>query len=475
MVERGPYLKGGKETMPALTGLRFLLAALVMLYHLGVQQMQRAPGWAGSIVSHGFLAVNAFFILSGFVLAQSYLDAPGNLRGSRAAFWIARFARIYPVYALTIIFSYPHRYEYGAGSFTGAGETIASISVFTLMQAWWPAYAVFVNTAAWSLSVEAFFYLCFPFVIRFVAGKGRRGLIGSMGACWMLLVIPTALSVMAGRGLLGPSPAALASTRDWAAFVQFNPVLHLPSFVMGIALQRLFALERGGKLVSSWRAGLLSGGALLLIGVILGAGWALPKPLVHKGLLAPLFAALIFGLASGRGLLAAALGHRAMVRLGEASYSVYLLHVPMQGVALAINRATLQLPVFSWSFLGLDFAITIGASVLALDFVEKPYRKSVSAGLGHLSLETIFQNAAWMKIFQRRQPLFRSHEGPARNQADEFAAGDSGAMERGLLAYGGENHRHRGALEVGKVHADLGQAPRLEANAHRLDARQPSV
>ena len=71
--------------MPALTGLRFLLAGLVMIYHVAGVQMKDAPRWAGSIVSYGYIAVNAFFILSGFVLAHSYLDAQGRLRGLRRA------------------------------------------------------------------------------------------------------------------------------------------------------------------------------------------------------------------------------------------------------------------------------------------------------------------------------------------------------------------------------------------------------
>ena len=202
-----------------------------------------------------------------------------------------------------------------------------------------------------------------------------------MTACWILLLAPAALFVVAGRGLLSPAAQSIAMTTRCAAFIQFNPALHLPAFVMGIALQRLFALERPGALVNSWRTAAISWGSLLLIGVILGAGWKLPAQLVHKGLLAPAFAALIFSLASGRGALAAALGHRIMVRLGEASYSVYLLHLPLQGVALAINSMTLRIPVASWTFLAADFAVTIAVSFLALDYVETPYRKSIAAGL----------------------------------------------------------------------------------------------
>jgi peptidoglycan/LPS O-acetylase OafA/YrhL len=72
--------------MPPLTGLRFFLALLVVLYHLGAKPMRDAPAWIGAIVGHGYLAVSAFFVLSGFVLAHTYLDSAGQLRGSRRNF-----------------------------------------------------------------------------------------------------------------------------------------------------------------------------------------------------------------------------------------------------------------------------------------------------------------------------------------------------------------------------------------------------
>src|SRR5882672_8546864 len=109
----------GKEVMPALTGLRFLLAGLVMLFHVAGKQMAHAPAWIGAMVGHGYLSVNAFFILSGFVLAHSYLDSAGRLRGERWNFWIALFARIYPVYALAIILCFPYRFHFGLNQPTG--------------------------------------------------------------------------------------------------------------------------------------------------------------------------------------------------------------------------------------------------------------------------------------------------------------------------------------------------------------------
>src|SRR5271170_3917583 len=111
--------------MPALTGLRFFLAALVLLFHVAAKPMQDAPGWLRGIVGHGYLAVNAFFILSGFVLAHTYLDANGKLKGSRRNFWEARFARIYPVYGLTIALSLPNWLQQNQGSHAGWIDALA--------------------------------------------------------------------------------------------------------------------------------------------------------------------------------------------------------------------------------------------------------------------------------------------------------------------------------------------------------------
>ncbi len=367
--------------MPALTGLRFPLAFLVLLYHLAGNPMKSAPGWVASITGFGYIAVNAFFILSGFVLAHSYLDPRGKLRCSRGDFWIARFARIYPVYALAILLSFPHRFDHGQGAMSGWADLGSSLAVFTLVQAWIPSLALFINSAAWSLSAEAMFYLGFPVLIRLVTGKTRGALVGVIAICWILLLAPASALLLVASGAIGPSASAFVATESWSAFIQYNPLLHVPAFVMGIATQRLFLLERSGHLVNSWKSAAVSVGSLAAIGIILGSGAPIPRPLAQNGLLALGFAALIFGLASGRGALAAVLGHPALVKLGEASYALYLLHLPLWGLTLAVNELTFRWAESSWSFLSADIMITVSVSLAALTFVETPYRKSIGAGL----------------------------------------------------------------------------------------------
>ena len=96
------------DYLPALTGLRFWLAVWVILHHItGNGMMLRA--WAGGLpapalqmLRGGYLAVQTFFVLSGFVLARTYADATWDRR-SLGRFFTARFARIYPVYFVSLI------------------------------------------------------------------------------------------------------------------------------------------------------------------------------------------------------------------------------------------------------------------------------------------------------------------------------------------------------------------------------------
>src|SRR5580692_299685 len=103
-----------------------------------------------------------------------------------------------------------------------------------------------------------------------------------------------------------------------------------------------------------------------LIGLIMAIDQSIPRLFFNNGLLAPAFACLMFALASGRGAIARILGGGAMVRLGEASYSLYLLHLPLWALTLALNAYALHLADFSWAFLVLDIAIAIAVSLVAL-------------------------------------------------------------------------------------------------------------
>src|SRR5690242_18897656 len=95
-----------KSRLPALTGVRFLAAAQMVVLHYGLQNMVGSPDWLRAMVGAGGVGVQLFFVLSGFILTYTY-QAQDGLRGTWRRFWWARFARIYPLYLLSLVVLVP--------------------------------------------------------------------------------------------------------------------------------------------------------------------------------------------------------------------------------------------------------------------------------------------------------------------------------------------------------------------------------
>jgi hypothetical protein len=144
-------------------------AFYVVLFHSRPWLMSHfnLPGSLITFLGNGYLAVALFFLLSGFILSYTYA---GNVENGRqhAKFWEPRFARIYPVYFLSLMLALP---------FQRALPLTTKIAVLAMVQAWNPfrrGWTGAWNYPAWSLSVEAFFYLCFPFIQKRISRAGDR-------------------------------------------------------------------------------------------------------------------------------------------------------------------------------------------------------------------------------------------------------------------------------------------------------------
>jgi peptidoglycan/LPS O-acetylase OafA/YrhL len=144
-----------RPPLKALTSIRFFAAMHVVLFHMQVGvHVSRVPLVANFMAS-GFTGVTLFFVLSGFILAYNYPE----VRRPKE-FWIARFARIYPVYALSLGLSLLRPVVWHAP------HPVAGLLLdFGLLQAWWIPLFSAINSAAWTLSVEAFFYAMFPVLL----------------------------------------------------------------------------------------------------------------------------------------------------------------------------------------------------------------------------------------------------------------------------------------------------------------------
>jgi peptidoglycan/LPS O-acetylase OafA/YrhL len=93
--------------LDALTGIRFLAALHVVLYHYAGEIFASTHWAVRALIAAGPSAVGLFYVLSGAVLTYSCTVADGGLTSSRRAFWTARFARIYPTYLLALILDAP--------------------------------------------------------------------------------------------------------------------------------------------------------------------------------------------------------------------------------------------------------------------------------------------------------------------------------------------------------------------------------
>lgn len=298
-----------------LTFLRFVAASGVVIFHFGRQSPSLA--WANALWNRANTAVSFFFALSGFILASVYRD-----RGIRRAadFYVARLARIGPIYWLALLAITGYHFHKHVLNFR---ELLLSA---LLVQSWWPGYSQVLNTPGWSLSVELFFYLCFPFLLRATSHLRSTTLIVMAGAAW---IFNLAVSVALDRfGHLDLHPRL----RDFAVY---GPLTHAATFVVGIAGGLLFNLHR--KRLRTVAVPLMLGAIAAFLAVVL-----IPNPIIryhHNGLFAPVFVAFICGLGSAPDLALSRIFSRpSFVLLGEASYGIYILQGPVRLGFTALAR-----------------------------------------------------------------------------------------------------------------------------------------
>jgi peptidoglycan/LPS O-acetylase OafA/YrhL len=335
------------RALPALTGVRIFAAFYVVLGHSlpWLENRLRLPWPVKIFLSNGYLAVALFFLLSGFILAYTYENQIAGV-GHRLHFFEARFARIYPVYLLSLILAY--WFERGL-------QLKTRIAVLAMVQAWnpfTPSTTGAWNYPAWTLSVEAFFYLCFPFVLPWMSRQSNR-VLRSLGGIFLLISI-LAHTPVKGLGLV---PAGA-----WIPL----PIWRLPEFLLGVVLGLCF--------LRSVRTPQTSPRSLTVSMAVVGILAALSFPLgPWVSLVMIPYAVLIYELAFGTDWLAKILSTRLMVLLGGASYAVYLLQFPVRSWTRTIFG---QLPGAAQPFgAPLTPLILVLFSIAVFRFWEEPARR----------------------------------------------------------------------------------------------------
>ena len=339
--------------LDSLTGLRFFAAWMVVVHHFAnfatIPFVTRYQGF-------GATGVTFFFVLSGFVLTWSFV--PGD---TPARFYWRRFARIWPLHAVTTLLALPVFY-----SMLDVPYDWTAISLsFLLLHAWSPSASVYFagNPASWSLSCEVFFYALHPFLIR-------RALALKLLALGIVTVVILVAVFIIARW--SPEWFSLR-TVGWLLYI--SPIFRVGEFLLGIALA--CALKRGFRVP----IGVIP--SALLVGLWFHIEYQVSPQEFPSGLrvltaqatyvvLPVLFATLIAATAqldldAARSWLRSKL----MVYLGQWSYALYLVH------ATVIYAMVEWIGVRSYSYFNvlwflLVTAICVAASALLYSVVEHP-------------------------------------------------------------------------------------------------------
>jgi peptidoglycan/LPS O-acetylase OafA/YrhL len=349
------------EAIHPLTSIRFFLAVGVVLFHY--QLMWSLPSsWAGPI-NKARLSVDIFFILSGFILAHVYLQ--GDKMPAYRNFLAARFARIYPAHfvilgAMLLLFI-------GAGllGFRLNGDHFnltGFLRTLFLVQAWFPSHTLTNwNGPSWSLSAEWFVYLIFP-AFAWIALKLRERPLTMIGLA------------VAAFGVIDHIYFRLTGIILPDAEDNLGILRIMPEFLLGIGLYYL------GQTLNPTRSQSVLAAFLATL-ALLGA--------MHVRLDDRIIVALAGPFVLTMGLLAKSgehgpLSHARLLFWGEASFAIYLIHMPILMVWRNLVTKIFALPhdyLMGAPEMAALLATTLGAGGLLHVFVEHPGRKLIRAAL----------------------------------------------------------------------------------------------
>ena len=207
------------------------------------------------------------------------------------------------------------------------GQFWAIPAALLLVQDWFPRLAFSVNPPAWTLSCEAFFYLLFPFAVRWLARHRRHPWLFLAGL-WAFQLIPPVLN---NAGIGPRHPAWSPSASDFLIM----PIARVGEFLAGVVLGLRFldrnAVRTNAGTANPWLLPLSVGVCL----VALSFNLILPHEVIRNGLMLGPYCLLIWAFAASPSRL---LASRPLQIGGEISYGVYLLQIPYAHVLFHLDR-----------------------------------------------------------------------------------------------------------------------------------------
>ena len=380
--------KRGIQYIPAIDGLRAVAVIAVILYHLGIPWI---PG--------GFLGVDLFFVISGYVITRLLLDSIQERGGLdlRDFYW-ARIRRLLPPLVFMIVVT-SIVVGIWAPDTTKKFLTDAPFSIFGGMN-WWLVFNqqdYFESSGrppllqhTWSLAVEAQFYLLWPLILLVILKYfGKR-------------VIPAAALIIAaisGVALMLVSFQLDATNTSKVSHIYFGTDTHSIGLFLGAALAVSWIPQNFNLQVTRRAQDFIDGiGVFGFIGIL--ATFALideSKPTLYRIAfpLAGIFGtAILISIVHPASRFAPLLRNKVLLWIGERSYAIYLWH----WVIFQISRPQVDLDGENWALFSLRILLVLAMADISLRLVELPIRSgAVAYWFGGLKYRT--------KAVRRKQKL----------------------------------------------------------------------
>ena len=325
----------------------------VVIYHFGDVYPFNSE-YLAHFFSHSDIFVSYFFFLSGFVLFVSYYNKKNS---TNYEFWIKRVARIYPLYLLALLF-----FIILVIPLWGEEISLKELTLnLLLLQSWNHDTALSLNYPGWSLSVEMFFYLTFPFILQIAK---KLSINKNIIICLIIWISSQLITIFYFNK-------------------SYNPLIHINCFWGGLALAKALTENKKSKLLSFLipYAGVLLTISTIAFILIVGT----PNTIIkygHNGLLTPIYALFTFGLIYSKNVVTQVFSNSSLVYLGNISYGVYILQFPVAIFATNFVRFTnrlLNYPINNGPIVEFYVFIMmlIVCSALAYSYIEKPAKKII--------------------------------------------------------------------------------------------------
>lgn len=357
---------GAPGRYPVLDALRACAIILVLLRHWAVAVQEQwaslGSGPLSALAFNGWLGVDLFFVLSGFLIATHFAGpnaAPIN-RASVASFYRRRVFRTLPLYWGVILLSW-------CGALWGIGTAYSPLSFMTHFLFLQDYLSSDVMVTLWSLAVEEKFYLLAPLLLYLLLALLRR--FGRRSAAALLLLAMAAIACSMQQAAAG-LPAGDYPAFFWAVRAPFHhAMLAILAGVLVALLHGQPGLRQQAAPGRGFTLAAVAALALLAATDWIGSGnWRATCAVIAGATL--LGAALVwFGLAINR--LRPAFGSSQGLRIvAKLSYALYLVHFPLIAPALQLTKALAPSPLlFFVVYLLLSFA----AAWLLHVALEKPF------------------------------------------------------------------------------------------------------